>query len=229
MASRRDHIENRCANCMFYTNSEQSDTSYIRCSAIGCDMLRERHNCDWFLSKKDAPAVNDKSDRMNSIIDDVDSSSEIIRTLSNGLVCDYSSELDEEMMKIRNLLADSQTLTDYELEYEILALANILYYTGSAQEDLGIKEDMCKAIRQEVYSKARENASGKTVADKTTQAELMAQVETTTLAIYSRSYKKLKTKVDAGYEMLNSLKKVMNRRISELELSNSRYINKSEV
>ena len=29
-------------------------------------------------------------------------------------------------------------------------------------------------------------------------------------------------------EMLNSLKKVMNKRITEMELSNSRYINKSE-
>lgn len=33
----------------------------------------------------------------------------------------------------------------------------------------------------------------------------------------------------AEYEMLNRLKKVMNKRITEMELSNSRYINKSEV
>lgn len=102
-------------------------------------------------------------------------------------------------------------------------LANILYFTGSVQEDLGIKEDTCKAIRQKVYSKAREQATGKIVADKTAQAETM------TLAIYSRAYKKVKLRMDAGYEMLNSLKKVMNKRITEMELSNSRYINKSEV
>ena len=107
-------------------------------------------------------------------------------------------------------------------------LANTLYFTGSAQEDLGIKEDICKAIRQEVYSKAREQATGKTVADKTAQAELIAQAETMTLAIYSRAYKKVKLRMDAGYEMLNSLKKVMNKRITEMELSNSRYINHSE-
>ena len=49
-----------------------------------------------------------------------------------------------------------------------------------------------------------------------------------TLAIYSRAYKKVKLRMDAGYEMLNSLKKVMNKRITEMELSNSRYINNSE-
>ena len=87
---------------------------------------------------------------------------------------------------------------------------------------------MRTAIRQEVYSKAREQAPGKTVADKTAQAELIAQAETMTLAIYSRAYKKVKLRMDAGYEMLNSLKKVMNKRITEMELSNSRYINHSE-
>ena len=74
----------------------------------------------------------------------------------------------------------------------------------------------------------KEKATGKTVADKTAQAELIAQAETMTLAIYSRAYKKVKLRMDAGYEMLNSLKKVMNKRIAEMELSNSRYINHSE-
>ena len=63
---------------------------------------------------------------------------------------------------------------------------------------------------------------------ETAQAELIAQAETMTLAIYSRAYKKVKLRMDAGYEMLNSLKKVMNKRITEMELSNSRYINHSE-
>ena len=62
-----------------------------------------------------------------------------------------------------------------------------------------------------LLSKAIEQATGKTVADKTAQAELIAQAETMTLSIYSRAYKKVKLRMDAGYEMLNSLKKVMNK------------------
>ena len=158
----------------------------------------------------------------------VDSISDTIKEISDSLISRYCGELDEEMKKIGNILICSQDMTDNELEFEILNLANILYFTGSAQEDLGIKEDTCKAIRQEVYSKAREQATGKTVADKTAQAELIAQAETMTLAIYSRAYKKVKLRMDAGYEMLNSLKKVMNKRITEMELSNSRYINHSD-
>lgn len=161
----------------------------------------------------------------NSIMTKVDNTSNIIKEISDNLVTEYCKSLDVEMEVIRLELKENNSLTDDTLEKHILELANILYFTGSAQEDLGIKEDTCKAIRQEVYSKAREQATGKTVADKTAQAELIAQTETITLAIYSRAYKKVKLRMDSGYEMLNSLKKVMNKRITEMELSNSRYIN----
>ena len=163
-----------------------------------------------------------------SIMQNVDNISDTIKEISDNLVTEYCKDLDDLMSVIREELQDNMEITDEELEFHILDLANTLYFTGSAQEDLGIKEDTCKAIRQEVYSKAREQATGKTVADKTAQAELIAQAETMTLSIYSRAYKKVKLRMDAGYEMLNSLKKVMNKRITEMELSNSRYINKSK-
>lgn len=157
------------------------------------------------------------------IMNKVDNTSDMIKEISDKLVHEYCTDLDNCMNGIRNCLRNPNSISDILLETYILDLANILYFTGSAQEDLGIKEDTCKMIRQEVYSKARENASG-TVADKTAQAELIAQHETITLAIYSRAYKKVKLRMDAGYEMLNSLKKVMNKRVAEMELSNSRYI-----
>ena len=180
-------------------------------------------------SRREGIKVNDEQPKTaESIMQNVDNISDTIKEISDKLVEKYCGELDEEMKKIGNLLICSQNMTDNELDFEILNLANILYFVGVGQEDLGIKEDTCKAIRQEVYSKAREQATGKTVADKTAQAELIAQAETMTLAIYSRAYKKVKLRMDAGYEMLNSLKKVMNKRITEMELSNSRYINHSE-
>ena len=180
-------------------------------------------------SRRDGLKENDEQPKTaESIMKNVDSISDTIKEISDKLVEKYCGEIDEEMKKIGNLLMCSQNMTDKELDFEILNLANILYFVGAGQEDLGIKEDTCKAIRQEVYSKAREQATGKTVADKTAQAELIAQAETMTLSIYSRAYKKVKLRMDAGYEMLNSLKKVMNKRITEMELSNSRYINKSK-
>lgn len=162
-----------------------------------------------------------------SIMKKVENNSKIIQDISGSLVESYCKPLDVEMDVIRLELKDNNALSDDTLEKHILELANILYFTGSAQEDLGIKEDICKSIRQEVYSFYRNEANG-TVADKTALAELACQQETITLAIYSRAYKKVKLRMDAGYEMLNSLKKIMNKRIAEMELSNSRYINHNE-
>ena len=179
-------------------------------------------------SRREGIKVNDEQPKTaESIMKNVDNISDTIKEISDKLVTKYCDDLDDLMIDIKSILTND-TMTDSYLETAILDLANTLYFTGSAQEDLGIKEDTCKAIRQEVYSKAREQATGKTVADKTAQAELIAQAETMTLAIYSRAYKKVKLRMDAGYEMLNSLKKVMNKRITEMELSNSRYINHSE-
>lgn len=163
----------------------------------------------------------------NSIMNKVDNTSNIIKDISDNLVENCCEELDTIMNELHNLLGSSKELSTDTIQNYILYLANTLYFVGSAQEDLGIKEDTCKAIRQEVYSRAREEATG-TVADKTAKAELISQQETIVLNIYSRAYKKVKLRMDAGYEMLNSLKKVMNKRITEMELSNSRYINNSK-
>ena len=192
---------------------------------VCCNNDRRNYN---MASRREGKANVEQSKTANDIMERVDGISDTIRRISDRLVKKYCSDLDNFMQVTRDIITRNEGISDVQLEQAILELANKLYFTGSAQEDLGIKEDTCKAIRQEVYSKAREQATGKTVADKTAQAELIAQAETMTLAIYSRAYKKVKLRMDAGYEMLNSLKKVMNKRITEMELSNSRYINNSK-
>lgn len=217
MASRR---EGNVCSC--YKNGRCLGTKEVEvCSCKGKTSM-----CDFYPQKRNNNSISYSS--IDIVVKNVDNISATIKELSDKLVEKYCTPLDVEMEVIRLELKENNSLTDDTLEKHILELANILYFTGSAQEDLGIKEDTCKAIRQEVYSKAREQATGKTVADKTAQAELIAQAETMTLAIYSRAYKKVKLRMDAGYEMLNSLKKIMNKRIAEMELSNSRYINHSE-
>ena len=157
-----------------------------------------------------------------SIMNKVDNTALVVKEISDKLVKEYCEDLDATMQVISDKLLEG-TLSDRTIEYYILDLANTLYFTGSAQEDLGIKEDTCKAIRAEIYNKTYEDSQG-TVAQKNALSELATQQETIVLNIYSRAYKKVKLRMEAGYEMLNSLKKVMNKRISEMELSNSRYI-----
>ena len=156
-----------------------------------------------------------------SIMNKVDNTALVIKEISDKLVKEYCEDLDIVISDIKSCILTG--IDDKLLENFIIELANTLYFTGSAQEDLGIKEDTCKAIRAEIYNKTYEDSKG-TVAQKNALSELATQQETIVLNIYSRAYKKVKLRMEAGYEMLNSLKKVMNKRISEMELSNSRYI-----
>lgn len=162
---------------------------------------------------------------VSDVMDKVNNLSKDVVEISNNLVAEYCRDLDNWMTTIDNDLRknNSTSIPNDVIEDYILNLASILYFTGSAQEDLGVKEDICKSIRAEIYNKVRENATG-TVADKDTAATLASQTETITLAIYSRAYKKVKLRMEAGQEMLNSLKKIMNRRVAELDLSNSKYV-----
>lgn len=160
---------------------------------------------------------------VKTVMSKVDNLSEETREMVENLINEYCKQLDDYMKVIDSTLYNAtEPLTNEQLEEYILNLASILYFTGSAQEDLGIKEDACKSLRTNVFNRARELAEG-TVADKDTAGTLACQCEAIVQAIYGRAYKKIKIKSDAGYEMLNSLKKVMNKRITEAELSNNRY------
>lgn len=228
--SRRFKVKNCCENCRYATNYTSYDD--FVCGHCGSMIRAERFDCEYFKplcsSENKAEEKTLKKDITSSVIEEVESSGTNIKEISDKLVSSYCKDLDEIMVVISENLRDSGSMTDTELEYYIMDLANTLYFVGTAQEDLGIKEDICKSIRQRVYSKARDEAFGKTVADRTAQAELAVQGETLVLSIYSRTYKKVKLRMESGHEMLNSLKKVMNKRIAEMELSNSRYINNSK-
>lgn len=161
---------------------------------------------------------------VESVYNKVEITSEQVTQLTRHIVNKICNQLDTRMLDIRDRLEKgTDNISNEELEDYIIGLASDLYFCGSQQEDLGAKEDICKAIRQEVYNNERNNITG-TVTDKDTKATAKIKTESIVLTVYSRSYKQVKFKVDAGYEMLNSLKKLMNRRVSELELSNSRYI-----
>jgi predicted house-cleaning noncanonical NTP pyrophosphatase (MazG superfamily) len=158
--------------------------------------------------------------RMKAVIDRVGRNSKEVDEIVDTLVSEYCEELDQYMNYIDSILvaaSDKGTeITDVQLDEFTLNLPSILYSMSGAQESLGIKEDVSTAIRNDVYNRVREKAQG-TVADKDTAAELQCITETIISIAYSRAYKKVKLRVEAAYEMLNSVKKVVSRRIAEVE------------
>lgn len=152
----------------------------------------------------------------------VETNSQIMDNVVNQIVSEYCKALDEYMEEVSDKLTDPvNPPLIHELDEIVMALPVYLYFVGEGQESIGIREDVAKAIRMEVYNEAYESAeTGKrTIADKTAAAELAAQEELLIQMAYNRAYKKIKIKMEIGNELLQSVKKVLSRRISELEMA----------
>lgn len=157
--------------------------------------------------------------RMHEVSDRVDNLSKEVIDMADQIANDVCADLDDYMKGIDEILTNQEhPVSDYQLDDFVLNLSSLLYLVSDAQENLGIKEDVARAIQKEVYNRVREKAQG-TVADKDTAAELQCQEEAITTIVYARAYKKVKLRVEAASEMVNSVKKVMTRRIAEMELS----------
>ena len=148
-------------------------------------------------------------------------------SISDQMVTEYTQDLDNVMIKINNDAVNADA-SDYQLEKYVLELSNILYFLGQKLETMGIKDDISKLNAKQVYNDAYLNApleDGKkkpTVAELTAMAEDESKYETIMNTIYSRSYRQIKFKIDAAYEMLASLRKIISKRMQEAQLSMQR-------
>ena len=72
---------------------------------------------------------------------------------------------------------------------------------------------------QKRYIKAYANAIG-TISDKTAYAENEVNYEFVEQSINERAYKRLKIKIENATELLQTIKKIISRRIAEYNLTN---------
>lgn len=135
------------------------------------------------------------------------------------LVDDYAKPLDEYIDTCQKIITNKQEPpTDEELDDMCMTIPCYLYFISEGQEALGLREDVAKAIKMELYNNTYEQATG-TIADKTATAELASQHEFIIHSCYQRAYKQLKMKYEIGLELLNSIKKVIGRRQNALNLT----------
>ena len=164
-------------------------------------------------SSVDLEAVRKNNDRVENL-------SGVVRSMVKTFVNEACGELDSYMSQIDKILTNDEgtPVSDDELEDFTLNLPSLLYLTASRREELRIKEDVAKAVYKEVFNRVREKAQG-TVADKDTAADLAAQAEAISVIVLQRAGSSIKSKEEAAWEMLNSVKKVLSMRIAEIDLT----------
>jgi hypothetical protein len=158
--------------------------------------------------------------KKNEIINQkIAENSKLIEDIVYQITTEYTKGLDEIMVNCRIIFNSNEKATNEELEDLLSQLPCALYFVASeGQEVIGIKQDIAQITRKENYNIAREKAVG-TIADKNTTAEMQVINEAINEIIYERAYKMIRSKVEMAQEMINSLKRVFDARMSDLEIS----------
>ena len=152
--------------------------------------------------------------------ENVENNAEQIDDIVHSIIDPYCKSLDEYVQFIGDILQDGENPpTDQELDDMCINLATRIYFAGGLCEQLGIRDDIAKAVYKEMYHTARASQDKGTVADKDSLAELASQKEYILSSAYTRSYKTMKAKVENAQELLQSIKKVIGRRMQETELT----------
>jgi len=157
--------------------------------------------------------------RILTLWQQVEENSMIIENIVDSLVGKYNTELEEFIAQTSDLLADGEhTLTDDELEAVTLKIPIFMYFTSSGLEDLGVGVDSAKAVRLDAFDSFYVAAEG-TIQDKTKVAQLNTFPEYLVEIAFQRAYKKLKVQLDMAEHIFSGVKKIITKRIAELELS----------
>lgn len=150
----------------------------------------------------------------------VEINAEEVIKIVDEIVSAYVKELDEYVDKIRSVLSiPNENISSEELDKILLVLSANLYSISDKQEKIGIKQDIAEILADEKYDNYFSVAQGGTIADKQSGARNAAKEDILIKSIYTRVYKLLKMKYDAGQRLSDSVKKVLSRRMQELELS----------
>jgi hypothetical protein len=154
------------------------------------------------------------------LLDKVELNAGEIEKVVTDIIEPYVSELDDYMKWVREILRDDEKPpTDVELDDIAMTLSTLIYFVSTGTEQMGIRDDLSKVAYKEAYNTARSMLDKGTVADKNTQAELDALSDHIVNVVYSKAYKIMKAKAESAQEVLASVKKVISRRCSEMELS----------
>lgn len=150
----------------------------------------------------------------------VEEGSKQIDRIVEGIIEPYCRDLDRYVRFIADCLKDGENPpTTQELEDFCMNLSTYIYFAGGMCENLGIRDDIAKAVYKEVYNASRSSLQKGTVADKDSLAALNSQEEALISTAYTRSYKIMKSKVENAQEILQSCKKVLSHRMQEMELT----------
>lgn len=167
-------------------------------------------------------AISDtvSDEELEGVLQRVAANGEEVDNLVYEIVDKYCEQVDYLINRMQQILDQHSDMSDEQINFFIMQIPVKLYYTTTAAEALGIREDVSKLLYKEKFNTQRKEATG-TVSDKDAAAALHSNPEALAAVVYTRASRMVKAKLDMAYEMLNALKKVLSHRIASIDLEKS--------
>nr|DAD82719.1 MAG TPA: hypothetical protein [Siphoviridae sp. ctrpg19] len=166
---------------------------------------------------------NTFADLQAQLIEDVNSFNDVAVKTANS----YTADLDELMNSLYNFITKPDEVETVIIERYYMELTNLLYFMSQKVETLNIYADIAKSKAKEAYNgyylqfssnKDEKGKSVRTVAENTALSEQNSKTEATLGMVYESAYSIAKNKVAAGFEMVNTIRKVLSVRQTQMQL-----------
>lgn len=167
---------------------------------------------------REGKLINVDIDKLQELDNEVIKNAKTVNDIVLNIVNKATSDLDLLVYNIKETLRAYSYIDTEQLENYSLEISTLLYYLGQSQEYIGLRYDISKAVYKEKYAEIYETAIG-TIADKTAYTENEVNYEFIEQSINERAYKRIKVKIENAVELLQSIKKILSRRIAEYELT----------
>lgn len=148
----------------------------------------------------------------------VESSSIQVDEMVNSILGDSLKEIDDYMNKVKIIFIDNQEILDQDLDRIILQIPVYIYNLVVLAQQIEMKKGLSKEHAKYAQNEALLNATG-TVADKTAKAEIATAEDRITMLAYTTAANIVGNKIDRAMAILDSAKKVQQRKLAEMKLT----------
>ena len=176
-----------------------------------------------------------EKEKLMTSYDELCSMSDDAQEVYNKLVDNITKDLDSVMQKVYEDVVMKEDVPIDTIQTLFVQLGNYVYFFGSSVEKVGLDSDLAENLMKEKYNDAYNNNLVSSDGKKRTANELTAIAEKSSLSetvlsdIYKRVYKTVKFKVDSAQSMVNSLSKILSKKMQEFNFSKDFDTNSSKI
>lgn len=155
------------------------------------------------------------------IKDKVDIQSDEVETIVASIVRPYTGDLTIHINNLKSM-AIQQGFTDMsisELTKSLLFISTSLYSLAGNMEKTALRQAVAATIKNNKYNEFYSKLSEGTISDKKALSESHVLDEQLVEFVYKSAYNRLKNLFEAGNEIHSALKKIVNLKNSEMQLS----------